>query len=386
MSKLCLRCGATLEESGAFCPACGTPVDGIGPDDHRKAVSAAIEDDGRLRFRLGLAVTTVAMILIGIVAVLAKHSSSSATKPAVAATESTIEPKPSPAPSREVPTPEQQGAASTAAMPLARTEDHELHEDGRVYSVAVVAGTPEIPVGAKLFVQGRVVTFDCASGMRSRPFVIIEDEKQPRKTLLCGMTEDEGADVFSLYHVGEVVAVSGEYMATTTLAGYPTMPLFRDCHVAGPQNNVVRPTMPANSEPVKAEGSQDMGTPPSASTTTQPSRLQFDAGVRVMIRVDSMTRQPDGSFVFRGSLLLPITLADALTLDQHTQLAGSGTVNGGHIKVQVTGFTVRGENYRLQQGDSSASKRPGTGRAIELDPGKVLEMWFASASGYEKAG
>jgi hypothetical protein len=45
-------CGTALAESEAFCTACGTPVESdIGPDNHGKAVSAAVEDDGRLRFR-----------------------------------------------------------------------------------------------------------------------------------------------------------------------------------------------------------------------------------------------------------------------------------------------------------------------------------------------
>lgn len=216
MPKFCHNCGAALAESGALCSACGTPVESIGPDHHRKAVSAAIEDDGRLRFRLGLAVATLAVILIGIVAVFANHGSPSVTRPAGAVTESTNESKPSPTPPHVVPAREQHDAAPPAAVSQDSSGDHALHEDGRVYSVAVVAGTPEIPVGAKLIVQGRVVIFDYASGMRSRPFVIIEDEKQPRKTLLCGMTEDEGREVFSLYHVGEIVAVSGEYIATAS--------------------------------------------------------------------------------------------------------------------------------------------------------------------------
>jgi hypothetical protein len=315
---------------------------------HRKAVSAAIQDDGRLRFRLGLGVLTSAVILIAIVTVFANHSSS-VTTPAETVKESRNEPKPSPVPPPEVPAPLVQKSA-TPPVALAQQvgpEDHELHEDGRVYSVAVVTGTSEIPVGAKLFVQGRVGTFDYASGMRSRPFVILEDEKQPRKTMLCGMTEDEGREVFALYHVGEIVAVSGEYIATASINDYryPTMPLFSGCKVADSQNNVVRPAeitqaaQAANGEtrlvPTQPEDGTNRNTGGSrtgTSVTTPSPRLQFESGVRMMIRVDSMTRQSNGGFVFRGTLLLPITLSDGHSLDQHTQLAGSGMVESGHLK------------------------------------------------------
>jgi hypothetical protein len=97
--------------------------------------------------------------------------------------------------------------------------------------------------------------------------------------------------------------------------------------------------------------------------------------------MNSITRQPDGSFAFRGTLLRPVALTDAVSLDQNTELAGSGAANGRTLS--VTRFTVRRENYGLQAANG-LNKQPGSGPAVELDPGKVLEMWFASASVYEK--
>jgi hypothetical protein len=123
------------------------------------------------------------------------------------------------------------------------------------------------------------------------------------------------------------------------------------------------------------------------STRTQaadhPLLLQFKAGVQLWIRVNSIRRQPDGSFSFRGALLQPITLADSVSLDQGTQLVGWGTVNGGHVIVSVTEFTVWGENYGLRSA-GSGNKKLGSGPAVELNPGKLLEMWFASVSVYGK--
>jgi len=116
-------------------------------------------------------------------------------------------------------------------------------------------------------------------------------------------------------------------------------------------------------------------------SAAHPSQLQFESGVRLLIRLNSITRQPDGSFAFRGTLLLPVTLTGALSLDQSTKLVGSGAANGR--TALVTGLTVSGENYALQAANGS-NKGPGAGPAVELDPGKVLEMWFASASVYEK--
>ncbi len=128
---------------------------------------------------------------------------------------------------------------------------------------------------------------------------------------------------------------------------------------------------------------------PAAATPTGTEdprpQLRLQAGVRLWIRVTSINRKPDGSFTFRGTLLQAVDLANANQLDQGTELAGSGTVNNGHVTVLLTGFTVGGANYALvQDGASGSSRRPGTGLAVELDPGKLLEVWLASSPVYRK--
>ena len=154
------------------------------------------------------------------------------------------------------------------------------------------------------------------------------------------------------------------------------------------QNQVASPAQPANEETNKSEvrtdGSQPGSTNSTARSADHPPLLQFEAGVRLFIRVNSMTRQPDGSFSFQGTLLQPITLAGPVSLDQSTELFGSGTVNGGHVTVSVAGFTVRGESYGLRQAASGVIRKPGSGPVVELSLGKVLEMWLVSASVYEK--
>jgi len=113
-------------------------------------------------------------------------------------------------------------------------------------------------------------------------------------------------------------------------------------------------------------------------------QLEFEAGVRLWIRVTAISRKPDGRFTFRGSLLQAVTLANTNQLDQGTEMAGSGTVNNGHVTVLLTGFTVGGANYALQRA-SGSNRRAGTGPAVELDPGKLFEVWFRSSSVYRKA-
>ena len=136
-----------------------------------------------------------------------------------------------------------------------------------------------------------------------------------------------------------------------------------------------------------ASSKQEPSPAAAAPTATEDHRpqLRLEAGVRLWIRVTAINRKPDGSFTFRGTLLQPVDLANTNQLDQGTELAGSGAVNNGHVTVLLTGFTVGGANYALlQDGASGSSRRPGTGLAVELDPGKLLEVWLASSSVYRK--
>jgi hypothetical protein len=113
------------------------------------------------------------------------------------------------------------------------------------------------------------------------------------------------------------------------------------------------------------------------------TQLRFASGVRLWIHVTAISRKPDGNFTFRGTLLQPVELANTNQLAQDTELSGSGKVNNGHVTVRVAAFTVGGANYALQDA-SGSSKHPGTGLAVELDPGKLLEVWLASSSVYRK--
>ena len=128
--------------------------------------------------------------------------------------------------------------------------------------------------------------------------------------------------------------------------------------------------------------------PRGAATATddRTPRLHLEAGARLWIRVTSIDRKPDESFTFHGTLLQPVELTNRNQLDQGTEVSGSGKVNNGHVTVLLTGFTVGGTNYALRQDDAGGSNnRPGAGLAVELTPGKLLEVWLASSSVYRKA-
>ena len=139
-----------------------------------------------------------------------------------------------------------------------------------------------------------------------------------------------------------------------------------------------------------ATGAASAPSPAANSTATatedRAPQLHLEAGARLWIRIVSINRKPDESFIFHGILLQPVELANRNQLDQGTGVSGSGTVNNGHVIVLLTGFAVGGTNYTLREDDATGSnKRPGAGLAVELTRDKLLEVWLASSSVYRKA-
>lgn len=120
--------------------------------------------------------------------------------------------------------------------------------------------------------------------------------------------------------------------------------------------------------------------------TEHPAYLRFEAGTRLWIRLNSVKRQPDGSFTFQGSLLLPVNRANEVLIDRGTEVNGSGSVIQGRTSLFITELVVQGARYILSGATGATDARPpGTGGAVQFDAGQVLEMWLASASTYEKA-
>ncbi|MGA8605336.1 MAG: DUF4352 domain-containing protein [Candidatus Sulfotelmatobacter sp.] len=323
------------------------------------------------------------------------------SKPVAASTISTNEAKPSPAAPRDSPS-KQHEAASSAVTPTTHRIGEEFSVgywsyrcNGATWRPMIVSlGTTEAPDAEFLVVGLYIRNNDRTASTLPRLKLVDaqgrEYDESSKGAFMPGVFDtlkqlnpgvsSGGYAVFDVPHGQYSLQVSGGFESGEHALIDLSRPPQSDT-VAGKPSPT--PTQSANAEtPMQRyESTKDAR---AASVTNPSPQLRFEAGVRLWIRVNAMTLQPDGSFIFRGTLLQPITLAGPVSLDQSTELVGSGTVNGGHVTVSVTGFTVRGENYGLRQAASGVIRKPGSGPAVELNLGKVLEMWLVSASVYEK--
>ncbi len=137
------------------------------------------------------------------------------------------------------------------------------------------------------------------------------------------------------------------------------------------------------SETAKAPGSAPT---PRAVTPNLLSSLHLASGTRLWITLGSVSRQPDGTFTFSGSLLMPLKSSASSHLDRGTGVSGSGTEAQGRTSLVVSEIVIDGSHYKLKSRAGAGSARSaGSGGVVSFDSGKVLEMWLSSDSTYERA-
>lgn len=130
---------------------------------------------------------------------------------------------------------------------------------------------------------------------------------------------------------------------------------------------------------------------PSAGTATyrpaptHPAVYQIAADTRLWIKLNTVNHQPDGSFTFQGSLLESVTEPGGAPLGRGTEIIGSGIVHQGKTSLVVAQIVVGGDRYSLKAASGEPNTQgPGAGPAVEFEAGKILEMFVASPSIYEK--
>jgi|HubBroStandDraft_4_1064222.scaffolds.fasta_scaffold00440_9 hypothetical protein len=395
MPKFCHNCGAALAEPGAFCSACGSPTgradvptapaiqQGFTPGRPSKS-AWFLEELSRLgRF----VVYGVLLLMLFVLWVSSRNNT-----PTPSSSEEPI--------SVEGPSTRQ---ASTESAPSAT---HRIGEDFSIgywsyrcnsatwQSMIPSLGRGEVPDAEFLIVDLYIRNSDRTAS--TLPPVKLVDalgreyDESSKGTFMSGTFDtfkqlnpgvsSRGYVVFDVPHGQYSLQVSGGFQSGERALVDLSSPDQNDDATGKPS--------PAATQLTNAEtpiaGSESTNNARSASAASPLPQLQFEAGDRLFIRVSSISRQPDGSFTFRGNLLQPATLSDGVLLDQSTELAGLGETKGGHLIASVTGLTVQGESYELRQSAKAANKQLGSGPAIELTPGKLIEMWFAAVSAYEK--
>jgi len=163
---------------------------------------------------------------------------------------------------------------------------------------------------------------------------------------------------------------------------------------------VARPTAPALSGPMPsprpgptAPAAKSLPVPPSlprnaasAAAISDPPKLWLDPAGRLLIVLSSISRKRDGSFQFRGILLLPVAQPGPVPLDRGAEVIGVGTRSQGQISLAVTDLVVQGVHYTLKDGSGLMNAQtPGAGGGVHFDRSQVLDMWPTATAVYEKA-
>jgi len=111
-----------------------------------------------------------------------------------------------------------------------------------------------------------------------------------------------------------------------------------------------------------------------------PASFQLESGTRLWISLRTIDRHSDGHFTFAGTLLLPVTQAKSIRLDQRTEIEGAGSVSQKKVSVVIAKLIVQGVPYAVANAPVEAHSSGAGGNAVQFDSGQVLEMWLASTS------
>ena len=150
-----------------------------------------------------------------------------------------LAPAPAPAPQS---TPE--SLPQSASASIANSEDSDSHtfkDDGRVYSVALLATSAhQIALGTRIFAQGRlsnVATAGVKTGPNTvhfGPLAFLQDQEY---SLICSMPYE---DPEVAYRIGQVVQMSGEFSGMYEKSPGDT-PILLHCQLLPAITNVIRP-------------------------------------------------------------------------------------------------------------------------------------------------
>jgi hypothetical protein len=96
-----------------------------------------------------------------------------------------------------------------------------------------------------------------------------------------------------------------------------------------------------------------------------------------LILLDRETPQSDGSVIFHGTLIDPVSQSGAIVLMEKTEVIGFTMLSSGKLSIYIEEFIVHGTTYKLKG-------TPVAGSMTELENGTVREARLTGASVYER--
>jgi hypothetical protein len=115
---------------------------------------------------------------------------------------------------------------------------------------------------------------------------------------------------------------------------------------------------------------------------TPAHELEIEAGTGVLVHVDSLVEQPDGTLVFHALLAQPVVQHGTTILPAGSGIAGAATASSlrGGVSLRIDKVELSNTSYVLKGLETIPNARSST--EMQFTQGQTLEVRFIASSTY----
>ena len=143
---------------------------------------------------------------------------------------------------------------------------------------------------------------------------------------------------------------------------------------------------PSDTSMTRPEPNSERGGAVKIAPQNLPTTVRLEANAELWLVLTTVEAQPDGSFRFEASLLLPVKKGSSFALEKQTLIRGSGSGSGDKTQLSIREIVIRDVSYALT-GVAGApnAHSPGTAWAHKFEAGQVLEAGLNYTTIYRQA-
>ncbi len=145
-------------------------------------------------------------------------------------------------------------------------------------------------------------------------------------------------------------------------------------------------TQPSDASMTRSAPNSERGGTVAITPQNLPTTVRLEANAELWLVLTTVEAQPDGTFHFDASLMLPVKKGSSFALEKQTLIRGSGSGSGDKTQLSIQEIVIGGVSFALAGVTGAPNAHsPGSAWAHKFEAGQVLEAGLNSATIYRQA-